>query len=171
MQRQHPKPRYCCGRIWLLSIAMLATAAAQAGPKERFRFEHLFQVDRVTDARIAPDGSQVAVVTERRKSDAYYSTQQTLWLVPREGGTPERLRTDDQNASLDKPIWSPDWRRLLYRISHEKTKELAILNLQSKQATTMQPCNEDETVGTATWSDRKGGGEECVSTCRSRWSP
>src|SRR3546814_16493578 len=64
MQQQHPRPRYCCGRIWLLSIAMLATAAAQAGPKERFRFEHLFRIDRVTDAQIAPDGSQVAVVTE-----------------------------------------------------------------------------------------------------------
>src|SRR3546814_2549258 len=46
MQQQHPRPRYCCGRIWLLSIAMLATAAAQAGPKERFRFEHLFRIDR-----------------------------------------------------------------------------------------------------------------------------
>src|SRR3546814_11584255 len=86
MQQQHPRPRYCCGRIWLLSIAMLATAAAQAGPKERFRFEHLFRIDRVKDAQIAPDGSQVAVVTERRKSDAYFSTQQTLWLIPRESG-------------------------------------------------------------------------------------
>src|SRR3546814_12112221 len=102
MQQQHPRPRYCCGRIWLLSIAMLATAAAQAGPKERFRFEHLFRIDRVTDAQIAPDGSQVAVVTERRKSDAYFSTQQTLWLIPRESGTPERLRADDPSASLDK---------------------------------------------------------------------
>src|SRR3546814_10141997 len=116
---------------------MLATAAAQAGPKERFRFEHLFRIDRVTDAQIAPDGSQVAVVTERRKSDAYFSTQQTLWLIPRESGTPERLRADDPSASLDKPLWSPDGRRLLYRISHEKTKELAILNLQSKQARTI----------------------------------
>src|SRR3546814_8911581 len=103
-------------------------------------------------SRSAPEGSQVGVVTERRKSEEYYSTQQTLWLVPREGGTPERLRTDDQNASLDKPIWSPDWRRLLYRISHGKTKELAILNLQSKQARTMKPCNEGETVGRTTWS-------------------
>src|SRR3546814_19917178 len=98
MQRQHPKPRYCCGRIWLLSIAMLATAAAQAGPKERFRFEHLFQVDRVTDARIAPDGSQVAVVTERRQSAAYYSTTPTLWLVQREGGTPAQPPTDAQTG-------------------------------------------------------------------------
>src|SRR3546814_10306788 len=96
--------------------------------------------------------SQVAVVTERRKSDAYFSTQQTLWLIPRESGTPERLRADDPSASLDKPLWSPDGRRLLYRISHEKTKELAILNLQSKQARTMQPCNEGETASTATWS-------------------
>src|SRR3546814_18023082 len=115
---------------------MLATAAAQAGPKERFRFEHLFQVDRVTDARIAPDGSQVAVVTERRKSDASSSTQQTLWLVPRDGGKPERLRTDDHNTSLDKHLWSPDWRRLLSRISHKKTQDLATLTLQKKQAPT-----------------------------------
>src|SRR3546814_4832612 len=91
---------------------------------------------RRTNAQIEPDGSQVAVVTERRKSDAYFSTQQTLWLIPRESGTPERLRADDPSASLDKPLWSPDGRRLLYRISHEKTKELAILNLQSKQART-----------------------------------
>src|SRR3546814_10753574 len=80
-----------------------------------------------------------------------YTTLFRSWLVPREGGTPERLRTDDQNASLDKPLWSPDGRRLLYRISHEKTKELAILNLQSKQARTMQPCNEGETASTAPW--------------------
>src|SRR3546814_18042143 len=44
------------------------------------------------------------------------------------------------------------FRSLLYRISHEKTKELAILNLQRKQARTMQPCNEGETARTATWS-------------------
>src|SRR3546814_21076625 len=104
MQQQHPRPRYCCGRIWLLSIAMLATAAAQAGPKERFRFEHLFRIDRVTDAQIAPDGSQVAVVNERRKSDPYFSTQQTLWLIPRQSGTPARIREDDPSAALDKQI-------------------------------------------------------------------
>lgn len=133
-------------------MAMLASAAVQAGPKDEFRFEHLFQIDRVVDAQIAPDGSMVAVVTERRKPDAYFSSQQTLWLVPREGGTPKRLRTDDANASLDKPIWSPDGRRLLYRISHEKAKELAILDLQGRQARTMQPCKEEETAGTAAWS-------------------
>src|SRR3546814_17581506 len=100
---------------------------------------------RRTNAQIEPDGSQVAVVTERRKSDAYFSTQQTLWLLPRESGTPERLRADDPSASLDTTLWSPDGRRLLYRISHEKTKELAILNLKIKPDRTMQPCPEGET--------------------------
>src|SRR3546814_8781583 len=98
MQQQHPRTRYCCGRIWLLSIAMLATAAAQAGPKERFRFEHLFRIDRVTDAQIAPDGSQVAVVPERTQSAAYFSTQHTLRLIPRASGAPERLRPGDPSA-------------------------------------------------------------------------
>src|SRR3546814_17649625 len=104
-----------------------------------------------------------------------FRSQQTLWLIPRESGTPERLRADDPSASLDKPLWSPDGRRLLYRISHEKTKELAILNLQSKQARTMQPCNEGETASTATWSPdghhklgRASCRENVCRTCRYR---
>src|SRR3546814_10932436 len=75
MQQQNPRPRYCCGRIWLLSLEMLATAAAQARPKERFRLENLIRISCVTDSQIQPDSAQVAVVHHRPKTEAYFPRQ------------------------------------------------------------------------------------------------
>ncbi|WP_162314135.1 S9 family peptidase [Pseudoxanthomonas yeongjuensis] len=124
----------------------------QAAPTDAFRYEHLFRIDQVVEAQISPDGSRVAVVTERPKPETYYSRQRTIWLVPRAGGKPERVPAADAGSSLDNPVWSPDSRKILYRVARDKVNELVVRDLGSNQSRVLQPCGTKETVGVAIWS-------------------
>ena len=136
----------------LVTLTLLASSSVHAGPKDPFRYEQLFEIDQIVDAQIAPDGSQVAVVTERRKAETYFGRQRTLWLVSRKGSTPYRVAAPDTAASLEGPVWAPDGQRLIYRVTRDKKTELAMLDLPSKQTRSLQPCRDKETVGTVVWS-------------------
>lgn len=144
--------RHLPQRGWLLALAVLASSGLRAAPSDPFRYETLFQIDQVVDAQISPDGSQVAVVTERPKADNYFSRHRSMWIVPRSGKEPERITASGDDPSLDNPIWSPDSRQILYRVARDKVNELVVRNLDSKQSRVLQPCDSKETVGVAIWS-------------------
>jgi dipeptidyl aminopeptidase/acylaminoacyl peptidase len=139
-------------RRWVFALAVLASGGLQAAPHDAFRYEHLFQIDQVVEAQISPDGTQVAVVTERPKPETTYPRHRTIWLVPRNDGKPERITASGDNPSLDNPIWSPDSRQILYRVARDKVNELVVRNLDNQQTRVLQPCGAKETVGVAIWS-------------------
>jgi len=137
---------------WLVALSISASAGLQAAPRDSFRYEDLFRLDQVVEAQISPDGSRVAVVTERRTPETYYSNRRTLWMVPRDGGEPERIPASDADSSLDNPVWSPDSRQILYRAAHDKVNELVVRDLEGNRSRVLQPCGSKETVGVAIWS-------------------
>lgn len=152
MHRKHARTDPRRTLTWLCSVMLLAAFPASAAEKERFRLEHLLRIDRVAEAQIAPDGSRVAVVTERSTPEKSYSTRQTLWLVPRDSGPPERVAAQQADASLGNPLWSPDGRHLLYRVTHGESSGLAVLDLADGRSRTVQPCADGETTGTTAWA-------------------
>lgn len=152
MHRKYARPVRRHTLTWLFSAAMLMAFPAASAEKERFRLEHLLRIDRVTEAHIAPNGSRVAVVTERFTPEKFHSTRQTVWLVPRDGGPPERVVSQEADASLSHPAWSPDSKRLLYRVSRGELSELVVLDLATGRSTTLQTCADGETIGTTAWA-------------------
>jgi dipeptidyl aminopeptidase/acylaminoacyl peptidase len=144
---------------WFFIAPWIAMAAmpVQATASRAFVYDDLFRVDQVVDAKISPDAERVAVVTERRKPEAYHARIGSLWIVSRKGGEPRRVGGDDPIASVQQPVWSPDGKRLLYRVSHEKTNTLAVLDLETWRSPRVQPCAEGETAGVVIWApDARG---------------
>lgn len=137
--------------VVLLALCLTATAAARASSADRFRFEHLFQIEQVVGAEISPDGDSVAVVTERRKPDGYYSLHRRIWLVDSAGGEPRPLPADPAD-SLELPVWSPDSKRLLYRATRDKKARLVMFDLAGGRPRDLNPCTGEETVGTLAFS-------------------
>jgi dipeptidyl aminopeptidase/acylaminoacyl peptidase len=152
MQWKLPGVRIFLHRGWICAGAMLASGALQAAPRDAFRYEHLFQIDQVVEAQISPDGSRVAVVTERPRPEATYPRQRTIWLVARNGGKPERIPVADASASFDNPVWAPDSQKILFRVARDKVNELVVRDLGSSHSRVLKPCEGKETVGIAIWS-------------------
>jgi dipeptidyl aminopeptidase/acylaminoacyl peptidase len=72
----------------------------------------LFRIQWVSDARLSPDGRNVAFTVTRldEEADDYRAT---IWLVPADGSTPPRRFTG--GAGKDSvPRWSPDGTRLAF---------------------------------------------------------
>jgi dipeptidyl aminopeptidase/acylaminoacyl peptidase len=137
--------------LLLMSIALLLAMPAHAATPAPFQYEDLFRVEQVVDAKISPDGSRVAVVTERRSPEAYHKRIGAIAIVARSGGEPRRIPAE-AGASLQQPAWSPDGTQLLYRLNQDKRSELVVLDLASWQSRTLKPCVEGETAGAAAWA-------------------
>ncbi len=72
----------------------------------------LFQVQRVSDPQISPDGRWVAFVVTRVLRDEN-RTDSDLWLVPADGSAPPRQLTASPQHDRH-PRWSPDGRWLAF---------------------------------------------------------
>lgn len=94
-----------------LVIAILAAAAiAQAGTRGITELD-LFKFIWIGDARVSPDGRQVAFVrvTVNEKQDAYDTA---IWIVPVDGSGSPRLLTSGTRDTA--PRWSPDGRQIAF---------------------------------------------------------
>ncbi len=73
----------------------------------------------------SPDGSKVALVTERK---VHYTTHSTLYVVNADGTGPIRIADDGFS-----PTWSPDGRKIAY--SDGNTGAVFIVNADGTRAT------------------------------------
>src|SRR5690606_22197008 len=136
-----------------LALAAAAPSAAAAPP---FVLDDLFKIDRVDQAAISPDATQVAVVTERRTLEYVGASAGTLSLVSTADGSVRRAVEDPAERSQTRPVWSPDGRYLLYTARGEGGPGLRLLRLADGQVDTPQVCAESESVGATAWSPDGG---------------
>lgn len=112
----------------LLSCA-IAPAIAAGKP---FDVRDLVALDRVSDPRIAPDGSQVAF--QLREADvANNKASTTLWLRGLRDGQPAR-RISAPGVNSTGPRWSPDGRSVYFLSSRGGSNQVWRLDLGGGEA-------------------------------------
>ncbi len=85
--------------------------------------DDIFAIERVTDARISPDGSWVAFVVTREFTEGERALPASgVWMAPFDGAAPARPFT--ASIHTDKsPRWSPDGRALAF-LSDRETPDI-----------------------------------------------
>src|SRR5262245_30317535 len=98
-------------RIYITLTLAAMTAAVLPGQKRGGTPEDYFDFRNVTDARLAPDGKQVAYVVtsvdlkkNRRESQ--------IWLIPRDGSRAAQPFTT--GASARSPRWHPNGQSIAF---------------------------------------------------------
>ncbi|HLA13331.1 MAG TPA: S9 family peptidase [Pyrinomonadaceae bacterium] len=99
--------------ICVLVTVFGAVARAQS---QRFTFEDLMKVRRVSDPRLSPDGRQLAFTIGDVKFDANRVLTH-IYLLPVAGGELKQLTSGDSSAT--SPRWSPDGKKLAYVIGSQ----------------------------------------------------
>lgn len=94
-----------------LGLIALLSGALPAQETHPFSIHDMLAMDRLSDPRMAPDGSTVAFTL--RTTDLEANRGRTdLWLVPMDGGSPRRLTTHE--AADFHPRWSRDGEDLFF---------------------------------------------------------
>jgi dipeptidyl aminopeptidase/acylaminoacyl peptidase len=90
------------------------------GARTRLSLDDIFNLERLRDAQISPDGAGIAfVVTRDYVAGDNHSPEASIWLVPWDGSAPARRFTAGSHADTH-PRWSPDGRTLAFLSDREK---------------------------------------------------
>ena len=132
----------------VLSLVLAACALAQKRPISE---TDLYAFKWVADARISPDGAQIAYtqVNVTPKHDNY---QTSIWIVSAAGGPARQLTGGTHDAS---PRWSPDGKRLAFVRTPEKDgkpdpPQLYLLDMAGGEARALTDLPKG--AGSAVWS-------------------
>lgn len=122
-------------RLALLAFSAVGLAvavpAAQAEPSQSsFAPRDLFDLQRVTDPQIGPDGRFVAYVRESFDI-AMDRARRSIWLVDLDSGTQQLLDTNGKSAV--SPRWSPDGTRLAYIVNDSGRSLLMVRRIETGQ--------------------------------------
>ncbi len=104
---------------WFILCVMppLATAAGQT--RRPLTVDDMFEIQRVGDPQISPDGKWVAfTVTTTSLEDEKSETR--IWMIPVNGGDPIPMTAEGYSAS--QPRWSPDGKYLSFTASKGDSK-------------------------------------------------
>lgn len=97
--------------LFVFPTVIRAQEAAAATQKRNITIDDLFQIQRVGDPQISPDGKWVAYVVGST-SLKEESSESRLWMVPFEGG--EALPMTAKGTSASRPRFSPDGKYLAF---------------------------------------------------------
>ena len=115
--------------------------------KHLFQSEDIFNLEYVSEARVSPNGKEVAFV--RRSNDIMTdSTRSNIWLASVDGKTHRPLLSSKKNYY--SPRWSPDGTRLAYVSNEEGKPQLYIRWMDTGQ--TALVTNVTSSLNNITWS-------------------
>ncbi|NUN69225.1 MAG: S9 family peptidase [Bacteroidetes bacterium] len=107
-------------RTLLLSL-LLCSVFVSAQTKRPLQLEDLFNMQRVSDPQLSPDGKTVAYVVGV-VDKAANRTNTDIWLVPAAGGAATQL-TNSPKADRH-PRWSPDGKSILFESNRDGSLQL-----------------------------------------------
>lgn len=115
-----------------IALLMLAVSPALPAETRPFNVRDLVMMDRVSDPRLSPDGSQVAFVVRETDFEANKGIN-GIWLVPSAGGeVPRRLSAKGQTSLA--PRWSNDGRSLYFLSSRSGSMQVWRLDFGGGEA-------------------------------------
>ncbi|MFN7931398.1 MAG: S9 family peptidase [Blastocatellia bacterium] len=138
--------RRVSGFILTLSLFVFAfTSYAQA--RRPMTFDDLIAMQRVADAQISPDGSQIAYVVNVINKEANRG-KRSIWIVPINGGAARQFITSDKND--DTPRWSADGTRIAFLSTRAGAPQLFVANADGSNP--RKVTDAPEGVGEFIWS-------------------
>jgi dipeptidyl aminopeptidase/acylaminoacyl peptidase len=136
------------GYVALAAFVSLAaaTAAAQETPSAtRLTNDHYFDLERVSDAQIAPDGARI-VYTRQQVNKIEDRWESSLWIMNADGSQ-HRFLTRGAN-----PRWSSDGKRILYIADGQPASPQIFVRWIDTDGPATQVTNATDKVADARWS-------------------
>ncbi len=135
-------------RVLIATTALIVTATTvSAQDATRFTGQDVFQLERVIDPRISPDGSQVVymrsgfdIMTDRGRS--------ALWIIGADGSGHRPLASGPNNYSSAR--WSPDGSMLAYVSTEGGRAQIFLRYMDTGQETKLT--NLTKSPGGMSWS-------------------
>jgi len=114
--------------VFALGLAMTAPAAEKTRP---ITVEDMFQIARVSDPQVSPDGKLVvyAVGTPDLEEN---KVRTALWLAPTDGGAPRQLTAGTKSDR--HPRFSPDGKQILFESNRSGDFQLWVIDLDGGEA-------------------------------------
>ncbi|MCZ2344191.1 MAG: hypothetical protein LC104_20705, partial [Bacteroidales bacterium] len=115
--------------LFLLACAVFVgmTSDACAAEKRPMTLDDLFQLKRIGDPQIAPNGQQVAY-TVGTVDMAANKTITAIWVAATDGQSPPRQLTNSGKRDAH-PRWSPDGTKILFESNRSGSSQLWVLDL------------------------------------------
>lgn len=113
-------------RSLLLPLLLCSVVLTDAQTKRPLQLEDLFNMQRVSDPQLSPDGKTVAYVVGVVDKSAN-RTNTDIWLVPVAGGAAKQL-TNSPKADRH-PRWSPDGKSILFESNREGSLQLYVITV------------------------------------------
>ena len=105
--------------------------------KRPLQLEDMFNIQRVSEPQLSPDGKTVAYVVGV-VDKAANKTNTDIWLVPSSGGEAKQLTNSPKHDR--HPRWSPDGTQILFESNRDGSVQMYVLNVatgETKQLTTI----------------------------------
>jgi dipeptidyl aminopeptidase/acylaminoacyl peptidase len=116
-----------------LMLAMTLIPATEAAEKRPMKLEDLFDLKRIADPQISPDGKLVVYqVTSVSLAENKSST--ALWLAATDGKTPPKAFTNPNGKKDTHPRWSPDGKQILFSSTRSGSQQLWVVGIDGGEA-------------------------------------
>lgn len=125
-----------------------AAPAVEAERSDRLSIDHRFELGRISDPTLSPDGAWIAYTVSREHLEDDESRSR-LWMVPAAGGDPVPLTA--AGVSSWSPRWSPDGRRLGF-LSYRDGGETQVWALDRRGGDAVQLTDTPQSVSSFAWS-------------------
>jgi dipeptidyl aminopeptidase/acylaminoacyl peptidase len=117
--------RFVFPLVLMMSGQSIFSGSSHAG--EPMKLEQLFQLERLADPQISPDGSRVVYQVTKIHNAAKNEKSTNLWLINRDGSGTRQLTYSSKSDS--HPRWSPDGTMILFESTRDGSSQLYILDL------------------------------------------
>ena len=129
----------------LLSLAAFTAAAQETPSATRLTTDHYFDLERISDAQISPDGARI-VYTRQQANRIEDNWESSLWIMNADGIQHRFL------AKGANPRWSSDGKRVLYLADGEPRGTQIFVRWIDADGPATQVTHATEKVADARWS-------------------